>query len=258
MNKTIIILILFLALPSFAIEPAPSKKTLQEVSKIYSASMMYIFNNQSLINQTNINNRKAELFGEKFINNIKRTYKTKYKASHFPSDKVPTFKVLLEVMEEVMEDNKTLLLDNDIKFKGFIPAVFAFQISEKYTTKGIGIKVKFTNDAARIRNKFNSPDEWESSAIIKIKSNNLPEYFDDSVLTKAGLSQRYMVPVKMKPMCLTCHGTPKDNSLNQGKPHSIWESIDKTGFEMEGWKINDFGGAISVSFSEYEVDSKKY
>ena len=50
----------------------------------------------------------------------------------------------------------------------------------------------------------------------------------------------------MKPYCLKCHGTMADNPLNEGKDRSQWTNIDMTGFEMENWKITDFGGGVSI------------
>ncbi|MFT4924145.1 MAG: hypothetical protein ACI8WB_000223 [Phenylobacterium sp.] len=51
----------------------------------------------------------------------------------------------------------------------------------------------------------------------------------------------------MQRFCLNCHGHPKDNPLNAGKPSSQWTSVDMTGFEMENWKFSDFAGGVSVS-----------
>jgi hypothetical protein len=56
-----------------------------------------------------------------------------------------------------------------------------------------------------------------------------------------------MVPVKMSQMCLTCHGSSRDNPINFNKPIEKWTAVDSTVFTMEDWKINDFGGAISVT-----------
>ena len=61
-------------------------------------------------------------------------------------------------------------------------------------------------------------------------------------------AQRYFLPVKMQPFCLSCHGVPANNPLNAGKPEAQWSNIDRTGFPMENWTLKDFGGGISITF----------
>jgi len=248
---SLLILLLILPLSTLALGNTSKKQEIQEIAKIYSASMQYIFKQQTLINHQSQD--KEVLFGNKFIDKIKLTYKKKFNTSSFPDENKLTIKVLLEVMVEVMEDNKTLLLDEDIKFKGFIPAIFAFQISEKYSKKGIGLKVKFTNELDRVRNKFNSPDSWEIAAIGKLKQQALSEFYDPKGFYKGSESFRYIIPVTMSPMCLTCHGTPENNPENLNRPINKWTLFDKTGFKMEHWKLTDFGGAISVTI--YNLDT---
>jgi len=249
--KRLILLFILLATSISEAEDISNKNKIQEIAKVYSASMQYIFKNQTLIN--NQSQQKEALFGSKFISNVKSTYKKKFITNTFPDENILAIKVLLEVMIEVMEDNRTLILDQDITFKGFIPAIFAFQISERYSKKGIGIKVKFTNDADRVRNKFNTPDPWEMGAIKNLKQNKLAEYYDENGLYRGTKSSRYMIPVTMSAMCLTCHGTPKENPANFNIPRIEWTTLDKTGFPMENWKISDFGGGISVTI--YDADT---
>jgi hypothetical protein len=134
----------------------PPSQEVIDISKIYYSSMTYIFSNQKLINTSDIN--KDKLFGDKFISNLKLEYYKQYKTDIFPDESTRLVKALLEVMIEVMEDNKTLLIDKNILIKGFIPAIFAFQISEKHAKKRLGLRLKFTNENLRIRNKFNAPD----------------------------------------------------------------------------------------------------
>jgi hypothetical protein len=149
-----------------------------------------------------------------------------------------------------MEDNRTLFLDEDISDKGFIPAVYAFQLSRKYSTKGIGIKFKFTNESHKIRNMFNEPDNWEIKAIEHIKNSN-DISFSERITGHNNQSElRYMTKVELSPMCLQCHGSPKDNPENKGKPEHQWTNIDRCGFEMENWQLTDFGGAVSVTVTE--------
>ncbi|MFT4928302.1 MAG: hypothetical protein ACI8WB_004421 [Phenylobacterium sp.] len=214
-----------------------------ELSKMYRASMNYIFKNQPLINQTG--GDKSKLFGNKFIANVKLAYKENFK-TEFPKQNHILKKMMVEVMVEVMEDNRTLIKDDDIAYKGFIPAIYAFQLSEKLSTKGLGVKIRITN-LGNLRNKLNVPDKWEVSTMEVIRKLSLNIYFDDTSTFDGKPAYRYFVPLKMSKLCLGCHGIPSDNPQNKGKDPSQWSHIDVTGFEMERWKLTDFGGGISVT-----------
>jgi len=220
---------------------------ISQVAKTYQASMAFIFQNQPLINQQGVD--KSQLFGQAFILNVKKTYQTKFN-QEFPNQNSPVIKSLIQVMIEVMESNRTLLYDDDIAFKGFIPAIFAFQLSEKLSKKNIGVKIKFTSKPGQIRNQLNQPDFWEVDAMNKVQKLNLVSYFDDQARYLNQPAQRYFLPVKMQPFCLSCHGVPANNPLNTGKPQTQWSNIDRTGFPMENWTLNDFGGGISITILE--------
>jgi len=219
------------------------KKSITEIAKVYHASMAYIFNEQSLINSNTQN--KDELFGQSFIGKIQSTYKEMFNQP-FPEKSDKQISNLLTLMMLVMEDNRTLLLDNDIGFKGFIPAIFAFQLSQKFKERGFGLNIKFTNFEDRVRNKLNSPDYWEESALSVLKERNIEEVFDNDTSFEGRDAIRYMRAVKMTPMCLNCHGVPQDNPVNSEHDKKTWHHKDKTGFLMEGWKLGELGGGISV------------
>ncbi len=240
------ILLLFLASePVIADESEQVEVKL--IAQMYLASMDYIFEQQNTINTSNVD--KSHLFGKQFIENVSTVYKEKYKRL-FPQPSSLKVSLMYQVMIEVMEDNKTLIQDNDLTFKGFIPAVYAFQISQKFIQKGVGIKLKFTNQANRVRNLFNLPEAWEANSINRLKQTNESELIISSNPSKNSQPDRYITKISMSPMCLTCHGAPQDNPVNNGKPVNEWTRLDKTGFEMENWKITDFGGAVSASFYE--------
>lgn len=228
-----------------------SKILIGEVTKMYMSSMIYIFRNQPLINGKSSD--KSELQGEKFINNIEAVYKAKYQEP-LPAVDHYIKRILFEAMVEVMADNKPLLHDNDIDFKGIIPATFAFQLSAKLATKGIGLKIKFTRTKDSIRNVLNTPDEWESSVMQKIMLE--PKiYYDNNAFINDKPAFRQFTPLPMAGFCLACHGTPSSNPLNTGKKVENWTDIDMTGFKMEGWTINDFGGGVSISIEKAVLEN---
>ena len=234
-----------LAVTNSIAQDSQKSELIAQVAKTYQASMAYIFQNQPLINQQGAD--KSQLFGQAFILNVKNTYETKFNQA-FPNQNSPIIKSLIQVMIEVMESNRTLLYDDDIAFKGFIPAIFAFQLSEKLSKKNLGVKIKFTSKPGQIRNQLNQPDFWEIDAMNKVQKLNLESYFDDQASYLSKPAQRYFLPVKMQPFCLSCHGVSANNPLNAGKPEAQWSNIDRTGFPMENWTLKDFGGGISITF----------
>jgi len=226
------------------------RKLINDITKMYMSSMVYVFKSQPLINEKNID--KTELLGQRFIENIKQIYRLKYNED-FPKEDHFAKTMLLQTMVEVMDDNKELLYDDEIGFKGIIPATFAFQLSAKLSTKGVGLKIKFTRTEGQIRNKLNRPDSWENSVMEKIQNN--PEiYYDEKALLNGKPAIRQFTPLPMAHYCLACHGFPENNLLNVGKKKSEWTNIDITGFEMENWTIDDFGGGVSISIEKSVLD----
>ena len=211
--------------------------------------MVYIFAQQPTINDPNAD--KQNLFGQKFIQSVETTYDRLFK-QEFPDKNNPYVKRLLNIMTQVMERNRTLVTDKDITFKGLIPAIYAFQISEYSKARNLGLKIKFLNFKERTRNEFNVPDLWETRALTKINEQRNLTVLDKNVRYKGVSAYRLMNPVTMKPMCLSCHGSQEHNPLNIGRPKNEWTNIDKTGFEMEGWQLSDLGGGISVVLYDIE------
>jgi len=237
----LIFALLVASIPSFA-DDQKTKQVVDQISKMYISSMVFLFKQQWLINQKG--GDKSELFSTKFINNIKAAYEEKYQED-FPKAEHKAQKMLLQAMIEVMEDNRPILTDADIGFKGVIPATFASQLGRKLAIKGMGLKIKFTRMKEGIRNKANIPDAWESAMIEKIIA--APKiYYDANAIVDGKTVYRHFTPLPMKSYCLNCHGTMADNPLNKGKDEAQWTNIDMTGFEMENWKITDFAGGVSI------------
>jgi len=248
LSSKVVFIAIFWCIVSFQVSASniQMKNTINDITKIYMSSMTYIFKSQSIINQKNVD--KSAVFGEAFIENIKQTYLVKYNED-FPKEDHIAKKILLQVMVEVMDDNKELILDNEIGFKGVIPATYASQLSAKLATKGIGLTIKFTRTDKGIRNSLNRPDAWESAVMEKIIA--APQiYYDENALLNGKAAIRQFTPLPMAPLCLGCHGVPAQNPLNVGKDKSQWTTIDITGFEMENWSIDDFGGGVSISIEK--------
>lgn len=246
-----ICMLLMLTAPASADIPiAREEVVIKELSQMFQACTAYLFKQQPLINQKG--GDKSALFGRTFVNNVKKTYVQKFN-KEFIEDNHLYKTMLVRVMIEVMEDNRTLINDEDLGFKGFIPAVFGFQLTQKLSTKGLGVKIKFTTSTDKLRNKLNAPDRWESSVIKLIQRQKLTSYLEENTTFRGKRASRYFVPLKMEPFCLNCHGSPEHSPLNRGKDKSEWSNIDMTGFPMERWELDDFGGGISVTIYDRDI-----
>ena len=215
------------------------------------SSMTYIFKEQALINQRG--GSKNKLFGSEFIENIKIVYKSKHDEP-FPIIDHRAKKILLQSMIEVMEENRELINDDKLDFKGIIPAIFAFQLSAKLSTKGVGLKIKFTRTEGSLRNQLSKPDAWEID-VMKSMIKKPEVFYDNNALLNGKPAYRQFTPLPMVPHCLNCHGVPSQNPLNFNANREDWTDIDMTGFKMEGWKIDDFGGGVSISIEKSVIDS---
>jgi len=229
------------------------KYVLGDITKIYMSSMTYIFKEQKLINQRGGN--KNKLFGTEFIENIKMTYIKKHSES-FPIIDHKAKEALLQAMIEVMEENRELINDDKLDFKGIIPATFAFQLSAKLSTKGVGLNINFTRTKESIRNKMNMPDSWEVE-VMKSMVKKPEIFYDNDALLDGKPAYRQFTPLPMVPNCLKCHGVPAQNPLNFNKNKKDWTDIDMTGFKMEGWTLDDFGGGVSISIEKSVIDKNR-
>lgn len=144
----------------------------------------------------------------------------------------------IAAIREVMDDNQATINARGVGFKGFVPAVFARLVNERFKAKvGREAEIKVTAPAELVRNRKARPDGWESKVIeTKLKSQSWPKGKIFAKRTKVGnrTALRVLVPEYYGKGCLSCHGGPKGQ-------------IDITGYPMEGGKLGDLGGAISIT-----------
>jgi len=220
---------------------------IKNLANIFSASKNVVFKNQKLINQKG--GDKTSLFGKLFILQLQKEYQLLFKKP-LPVNGHHFEKILIKTILSVMEDNRTLIEDKDIGFKGLIAATFAFQLSHKFSERNIGVKIKFTAPHTLVRNTLNSPDSWETENMNKIqKKLKTPFIYEKKSLGKSEI-HRFLMPVFYNASCLKCHGTPNLNPLNLNKASAEWTNLDITGFKMENKRLNEFAGAISVVISK--------
>lgn len=141
---------------------------------------------------------------------------------------------IIDVIDEVQDR----INQRGVGFKGFLPAIFAARVAERFSAKkGTIAEIKLTAPRDYIRNRDNLPDKWEHSVIEdQFKSTDHPlgqPVSAANALKNGRPAFRLILPEYYKLSCLSCHGEPK------GK-HDI------TGGKKEGGVLGELGGSISV------------
>jgi len=163
---------------------------------------------------------------------------------HFDMDNIDTstlpgklIQALLDSIVEVVDGAQERINRKGVGFKGFLPAVFAAEVAEKFKTKvGRMAEIRLTAPDNYIRNHANRPDKWEHKVIeSQFRSPEYPRGRHVSELARKDgrPAYRMILPEYYKLSCLACHGEPKGRR-------------DITGGKKEGGKLGELGGAISV------------
>jgi hypothetical protein len=141
-------------------------------------------------------------------------------------------------VKEVMDANQALINQQGTGFKGFVPAVFARQVTEQFRRdQSDGAEIKVTAPPELVRNRKASPDAFETD-VIRSKFQS-PGWAKDAIYSEATTvagrpATRVLVPEYYGAGCLACHGSPKGE-------------IDITGYPKEGASQGDLGGVISIT-----------
>jgi hypothetical protein len=110
--------------------------------------------------------------------------------------------------------------------------------------KGVIIKrVSFKN-----RNKYNVPDEFETNVLNEFEKMRLQgrlrheiDYFE--IVQRDGKSlARYMKPITVQPLCLTCHG--KEAEMDAGILSVISNKYEND--LAKDYEVGDLRGAVSI------------
>jgi hypothetical protein len=144
----------------------------------------------------------------------------------------------MDAIRAVMAENQGTINAPDVGFKGFIPAIFARLVNEKFQQAvGTEARVKVTAPEDLVRNRTARPDEWERAILTeKFATADWPEEqsFSEVVTVEGRPAFRLIVPEYYRASCLSCHGSPRG-------------ALDITGYPKEGGKEGDLGAAISVT-----------
>ncbi len=138
------------------------------------------------------------------------------------------------------------LLAEELKKGGFEGAVAACSesaqaVTEEYARE-IGLEMRRVS--LQYRNRKDQPDEWESARLRAWASATTPPKEVFETVTENGKPfLRYLKPIVIQPMCLSCHGAPQQIPpavqavLNERYPRD----------KATGYKTGDLRGAFSVS-----------
>ncbi|MBT8137712.1 MAG: DUF3365 domain-containing protein [Gammaproteobacteria bacterium] len=122
--------------------------------------------------------------------------------------------------------------------------------AEIATTVGTGFGVEIGRTSMRLRNHANTPDDWEKEQLAMFRQ-QLGDGADPAALSAAAAknmngrtSYRYMQPIIVQPLCLTCHGT----TLDPGLAAAIDELYPQD--EARGYRAGELRGAFTVSWQK--------
>lgn len=108
-------------------------------------------------------------------------------------------------------------------------------------------QIEIGRTSARVRNSENAPDDWELAGLEtfarQIAAGDDPhklEVYEVTVTTEGQRLFRYMKPIMMQEMCLSCHG--------QNLPQDLKSEIAKSypDDKAVGYNINELRGAFTL------------
>ncbi|WP_026614852.1 Tll0287-like domain-containing protein [Ensifer aridi] len=209
------------------------------LAELLRAARSVLSNYQTLINDPAVGDKNLD--GERFTKEAIALYAKRTGGQSISDDLAERDRKLLqaqvEAMREVVDEEQDDINRPGIGFKGFVPAVFARLMNEKFAAKvGHEALVRVTAPEALVRNRKSLPDAWETRVINEVFSDpKRPrgEIYTEVTEVNGRPAFRMLLPEYYTESCLTCHGVPKGE-------------IDVTGYPKEGGKAGDLGGAISI------------
>ncbi len=140
-------------------------------------------------------------------------------------------RALVEVSKQVVAESQDELNRQGVGFKGFIPAVFGSRVAGRFAER-TGVRLKQTSLLPR--NPANAPDAFERAALEQFADPSHPRERVISEVAAGDKALRLLFPLYATRGCLACHGEPKG-------------AKDKIGYPMEGLRLGQNAGAISVT-----------
>jgi hypothetical protein len=219
----------------------------REVLNVFMASKEVLFKKQTLINSNDTRLDKSGLFGRSFLREVDRVYRKNY-GKALPAADHPVKALLYQSILSVLEDNRALIMDRQLDYKGLIPATFSFQLSQRFSNSGYPVKIKFVGLKEHLVNEMNAPDVWEDAVL---SGNDLTNLGSNDVIQEYTVENgrsviRSFQPIYFSKDCLSCHGSLADNPKNQLQDKKYWTSINTAGFDMQGFQLGDLAGGVTL------------
>lgn len=214
-----------------------------KLADILRAGRSAVSANQPLINNPDIADKGFT--GEKLIQEAEAIYAKRVGSPLLGDDLSPRDKRLIEAqmkaMRKIVDEHQSDINRQGTGFKGFIPAVFARLVNEEFAASaGTEARVRVTAPPDLVRNRKARPDRWERAIIeSKLLTPDWPKgkAYTEQVEYEGRPAFRMLLPEYYSASCLSCHGSPK-------------EETDITGYPKEGGKEGDLGGVISIVIFE--------
>lgn len=238
----------FLCAASFTAAPVLSDQAElvsvgNKLAAVLRAGRAVVSANQPLINDADQVNKG--LTPDAFMLQVAEAYRSQNDDRQILDDLAENERVLveaqLEAMASIVSEQQALINTPDLGFKGFIPAVFARLVNERFGEMVGGLaSVKVTAPVDLVRNRTARPDGWETAVINdKFLSETWTSgeaWFED-IGENGETTFRMLIPEYYSESCLSCHGETKGE-------------VDITGFPKEGGHVGQLGGAISITLRE--------
>jgi general secretion pathway protein A len=154
-----------------------------------------------------------------------------------PAMAKPLLARLLEESKKTIASYQVVINILGIPYKGLIPATFGTETASRFQTWS-GVYMRQIAPTSLLRNTKNKPDSYEAAVFDRLTAPTSSTTTDIAFgeIVENGASARLLLPLFYSQPCLACHGEPKGQR-------------DITGYQREGAKEGDLGGAISVKIS---------
>jgi hypothetical protein len=141
------------------------------------------------------------------------------------------------------------LLGEELKKGSFAGAVDACSLKAQTAMRAFAVRegIAIRRVSLKYRNPADAPDAWETLKLRELeeqkKNGLLPAEVSEVVTVKGRKTLRYLKPITIQQMCLTCHGS--DEQI----PADV-KTILKSRYKNDkatGYQSGDLRGAVSVS-----------
>ncbi len=143
------------------------------LAELLRAGRSIVSNYQTLINDPTIGDK--EIDSTRFVKEAVALYSERMGQEPFSGELTERDRRLvqaqLDAMREVLDEHQDDINREGIGFKGFVPAIFARLINEKFAAKvGQEARVRVTAPEQLVRNRKSLPDAWERQIIQDVFS----------------------------------------------------------------------------------------